>query len=351
MNKSEYRISAFSIAAAFIGTVIGAGFASGQEILQFFAVFGRYGILGLAIVTVLFILFGYVIMDLGRSIKSNSFSDIVRPIGGKYIGRVIDFSITFFLFGALTAMIAGSGALFNQQFGVSGLWGNVIMAVITVITVLAGIAGIINSLSIVVPVLLTAAISVSVMSIISPPGDTFIRTAVPSALVGNWLWASILYVSYNMMLAIAILSPLGQKARDRSALRKGALLGGLGLGAGAAAIYLALSLNLGELLNVELPMMFMAGRISSVVQAVYAVVLFAGIYTTAVGSLYGFATKADETGRFNVRYVVLGISVLALIASQFGFSNLVKYLYPIEGYLGIFLLVGLLYRRAKLRHQ
>ena len=39
-NKS---ISTFKVAATYIGTVVGAGFASGQETLQFFAVFGVRG--------------------------------------------------------------------------------------------------------------------------------------------------------------------------------------------------------------------------------------------------------------------------------------------------------------------
>ena len=41
------RVTTFKVAATYIGTVIGAGFASGQEILQFFSVFGNMGILGL----------------------------------------------------------------------------------------------------------------------------------------------------------------------------------------------------------------------------------------------------------------------------------------------------------------
>jgi len=37
------RVSTFKVAATYIGTVVGAGFASGQEMLQFFAVFGLKG--------------------------------------------------------------------------------------------------------------------------------------------------------------------------------------------------------------------------------------------------------------------------------------------------------------------
>jgi len=37
-------MSTFKIAATYIGTIVGAGFATGQETLQFFAPFGITGI-------------------------------------------------------------------------------------------------------------------------------------------------------------------------------------------------------------------------------------------------------------------------------------------------------------------
>ena len=46
------------MAGAFIGVIVGAGFASGQEILQFFTSFGWWGILGTAIATAFFSFLG-----------------------------------------------------------------------------------------------------------------------------------------------------------------------------------------------------------------------------------------------------------------------------------------------------
>ena len=42
------------IASAFIGVIVGAGFASGQEVLQYFTSFGILGTLGAIITTALF---------------------------------------------------------------------------------------------------------------------------------------------------------------------------------------------------------------------------------------------------------------------------------------------------------
>lgn len=348
-------VSTFKIAATYIGTIVGAGFASGQEMLQFFSVFGRNGILGLIVVTILFIVYGAIIMELGSKLNSNSHLKIIRHSGGKYLGGAIDFLITFFLFGALTAMIAGSGAMLQQQFGIPAIVGNLAMAAVTAVTVLTGINGVINTISYIVPFLIVSVLGISIGSIFySPPGPANVQVAAAAAgngLIQNWFWSAILYTSYNTVLSIAVLGPLGAKAASRRAILRGALLGGLGLGIGSMAIFAAMSRNLEQVIGLEIPMAFVAGRIAFWVQLVYVVILFAEVYTTAVGSLYGFSARILDIKATHTTLLIVGATVLAFIASQFGFSNLVRYLYPIVGYAGVILLVCLIYGRLRLRKQ
>lgn len=347
------KVSTFKVAATYIGTIVGAGFATGQEMLQFFSRFGLSGLYGLVLTTVLFIAFGYIIMLLGKEINADSHLDIIRHAGGKVIGTVIDFIITFFLFGALTAMIAGTGALFEQQFQISGLVGNVIMAVLTALTVLTGINGVINSISYVVPFLLLSVFGISIFSIITTPPDVTSTAVIieESGLITNWIVSAILYVSYNTVLSIAVLGPLGVKADSKKAVRNGAILGGLGLGIGSVMIFLAISGSLTEIAKLEVPMIFIAGQIAPVAQIIYAVVLIAEVYTTAVGSLFGFVARLNEMkkARSKEKIIVIITTILAFFASQFGFSNLVKYLYPLVGYGGIVLLICLVYSRFRFK--
>ena len=352
-DNNSGKLSTFKIAAAYIGTVIGAGFASGQEILQFFGVFGRRGLLGLLIVTLFFIIYGYIIMDLGFRLQSPSYIEIIRLSGGKYFTIAADSIISFFLFGATAAMIAASGALLNQQFGIHRIIGGLIMTVITIITVFMGINGVVNSLSIIVPFLVTAAIGISLVSVFVIPSriNSGPVPAGTNILVGNWLWSAMLYVSYNIVTAIAILGPLGRNARDGKTVRNGALIGGIALGACALAIYAAISNDIRSLINSELPMVSIASRISPLVQIIYAGVLLAGIFATSAGSLYGFAARVFDIEGPKGKLMIFVVAVLAFIAGQFGFSNLVKYMYPIEGYLGMILLASLVYSRIKLAYS
>lgn len=343
------KITTLQVAGTYIGTIVGAGFASGQEMLQFFVSFGKIGLVGLLIVTLLFIYFGYIIMELGWQLKVSSHLPIVKKVGGKYLSVFSDVVITFFLFGALTAMIAGSGALFHQEFNLNPHLGSLFMATITVITVLGGFDSIINSISIVVPFLILSAVTVSIAAILSAPSlsDATLCCIERPILLRNWLWSSILYISYNIVPSISILGPLGKQAQDRKTIRNGAILGGVGLGVGAIAIFLALYVNASSIEHLEIPMIMVARRISPLVQGIYAVVLSAEIYTTAVGDLYGFSARICDLNTKKATIVVLLCSCLAFLASFTGFSNLVKYMYPTVGYCGVLTLICLIYHRYK----
>lgn len=346
------KISTFKIAATYIGTIVGAGFATGQEMMQFFAPFGIYGLWGIALATVLFIVFGYIIINLGFQVHAHSHLDILEQTNGKLLRFVMDIIISFFLFGALTAMFAGTGALAAQQFGLPGIWGNLLMAVITAFTVFTGIEGVINSISFIVPFLLVVVFGICLFTIFTTPPDMASGAGIEkSGFINNWVFSAILYISYNTVISVAVIGPLGAQAKDKKAILAGSILGGLGLGLGSALMFLALFGNIGALKDIEVPMAHVAERISNWVQIAFAIILVAEVYTTAVGSLYGFTARLQNTKKpiFNGKGTIIVTTILAFLASLFGFSNLVKYLYPIVGYGGILLLISLLYKGIKTR--
>lgn len=340
------NVGIFKIAATYIGTIVGAGFASGQEVFQFFTTFGIGGIWGIVVSTLLFFFFGYTILVIGQKLQVKSYVEIVRYSNGKIVGTIIDIIITVFLFGALAAMIAGAGAIFHEQFHISPLIGTILMAVLTLLTVLTGISGVINAISYVVPVLLGSVLFICIYSLLRNP-ITSEEINIASELSGaapHWIISAINYASYNLVIAIAILGPLGARAKGGKSLFWGALLGGLGLGIGVIAINFSVLTNIVEASTVEVPMITIAQNISPIIQLIFAVVLFAEVYTTAVGNLYGFISRLDFVKANLKKWMIIGTTVIAFAVSQLGFSTMVEYLYPAVGYGGMLLLIGLLYR-------
>ncbi|MFZ5974837.1 MAG: hypothetical protein ACOYU3_05435 [Bacillota bacterium] len=351
--KPESSISARKIAAVYIGTVVGAGFASGQEVLQFFNAFGREGILGCAVATALFFFFGYSILLLGRSLNARSHVDIVTFTNGRLIGTFIDLVITVFLFGGFAVMIAGAGAISEEQFHISSLWGTVTMALAAFLTVYTGTKGVLNANSIAVPFLLVSVLFVFLYSLATNPiSDNDIHTSAQlTGAAPNWITAAINYASYNLVIAIAVLAPLGAKTGDKSMLLRGALMGSVGLGGGILGIYFCIFTNITSVSGVEIPMIEIVKGIFPVFRLLFAFVLLAAVYTTAVGNLYGFIRRigVKTDSGLSRALIMAGVTAAALAVGQFGFSKMVKYLYPAIGYGGILMFIGILYARAAKR--
>jgi len=347
----QKKYSAFTIAAVYIGTVVGAGFASGQEVLQFFGYFGGWGFIGITVSAVLFILFGFLILKLGHDLRAESFLPVIREAAGNKVGTLIDIIITFFMFGILVTMLAGAGAIFVEQFGRPAFLGSLLMAVLALVTVLLGINRVIESIRFVAPILVFSILVLGLWTILS-----FLQgfmgklgtTDTARAAVPFWPLAAILYGSYNLVLAIPVLAPLGNLSRSES-LRPGAILGGLGLGVCALAISASILVRFPEAASLEVPMIAIAGGISPLVRILYSFVLVAEVYTTAVAGLYGFTSRLTKQGTKSYRWLTVGTSIAALVLAQFGFSNLVGILFPVEGFAGLLMLGALAYGYFKHR--
>jgi len=349
--KENTNLSTLKVAATYIGTVVGAGFASGQEVLQFFGYFGLNGLWGLLLAAALFGFFGWAVMCFGMQLNAGSHLEVIRYAGGRFVGTAIDYVITFFLFGAFTAMAAGAGAIFAEQFHWPALLGSFLMVSITLFTVMLGLNGVINSISLVVPVLLTAVVGIGVWTVFDTKFylNPTIKMMSNRAAVPFWPFSAVVYVSYNIVMAVAVLAPLGSKYRDPKILSRGGILGGIGLGLGALAIFLAIAPNMAPASKYQVPMIYVAGRLNPVLTVLYSIVLLAEIYTTAVGSLYGFIARLTSPEESKARYYILGAGALALLGSQFGFTTLVRTLYPAVGYAGLLLLLGLTYALIRRR--
>ncbi|MFL2101104.1 hypothetical protein [Desemzia sp. FAM 23991] len=95
--KNQKKV--FRIVMAFMGVFVGAGFASGQEIIQYFTSFGLWGIVGAVVATALFAFVGMILLDLGSHYNAGSYLDVFDNIANKVISRIIDVFLLMTLFG------------------------------------------------------------------------------------------------------------------------------------------------------------------------------------------------------------------------------------------------------------
>lgn len=343
------------IAGVYIGTIIGAGFASGQEILQFYTGYGWWGILGTLTTVVLYPLLGYYLVVLGKRVRASSHKGVIYHICGKYLGFVIDLLLAFFLFGVGVIMVAGSGSLFQQQFGLQPAVGYAIMAVLVIIALLLSLRRLLEVISIITPFAFVLVIILAIYAAVTANTtgvDLEVVARTQEQLASpHWLLSALLHVSFNVAITVSIMAIIGATEKDYKAAKRGAVLGGITLGVIALVINLAMYFNINELVGTDMPMLIIASHVSPFVGYAMAVVLLAMIFNTAVPTLYSFTARffTVDTGRFKIAAVVVGIAAFGL--GFVGFTELVNTVYPLLGYVGFVIFAAMAVNLIRTKRQ
>ncbi|NPV74608.1 MAG: hypothetical protein HPY89_12725 [Pelotomaculum sp.] len=332
------------VVTAYIGAVIGAGFASGQEIMQFFVLHGRSGLLGAAVTALLFAYLGGLIMFLSVKMKSASYRDIFAFLLGERAGGIMDALNIFMLLGGLSVMMAGSAAVFEEQFGLparAGVWA---VTVLSSLVVLGGLEGVLAANVFLVPLKFLAVVAVSTAALCAS------RHLAQSSGTGwqgggaggHWLPAAFLYVSYNIVVPLAVLSSLGRMVPPVLGLAGGAL-GGLLLGMAVSLVTLAGLAYMPEASFCQIPLLYLAGHLGQGFRHLLGLLIWLAILTTAIANAHGFASRLAPEGGSRYRFCGIFACLLALPLSSFSFAGLVRLLYPLFGLAGLVLLAALLF--------
>lgn len=348
--QQKTNLNLLNVALMFVGAIMGAGFASGREIWQFFGVFGKQGRIGILLIAVLFVVLGMMTAYLARILGTNDMGRIIAPGGNPKIENLVSWFMAIMLFTVLINMTAAGGALLHQNFGISRLVGGVLIGVLVIVTVLGEFERISKVFRYIMPVLFAAVILISVLAVTANLGASSQREPVkPSPIAGNWVLAACLYISYNILAMIPIVATSSVNAKSEKSAMLGSGLGGIFLGVLAFTIVLALQKDMQFAQAMDMPMLAYAGRISKGAGIIYSVLLFAAIYASATSNFYGFTTKL-RTDEKKSRKVILS-ACLAFLLGLVGFKNVVAYMFPIEGYLGFAIIAMLLLNFAQVRRR
>ena len=333
------------IGGAFVGLIVGAGFASGQEIMQYFTSFGLIGILGALIATVAFSFLGMTLAQLGSDLQTSSHKGVIYYIGGRYVGVILDFLITFFLFGVAVVMFAGAGSTFNQMFGISPMVGSIIMVALTIVTLLLNVKNIINLIAIITPYLMGVIFIILIYSIFTMDlsmSEANELAQTQSSAASNWFIGALLYVSYNLAAGAAMLIVMGGTEKDRKVAGLGGVFGGIMLGALIILINLAMFFKIDVVAGVDMPTLELAQQIHPVVGVLMAIALLGMMYNTAVGMFYSFTVRFVEPEHKFFKPTIVVVGLAGFGASLVGFTTLVGKVYSTMGYLGFALIIAVI---------
>ena len=331
-----------SVAFAYVGVIVGAGLASGQDLLQYFLSFGAKGLIGIVALGVLNVIFGVVALQLGSYFRSDNHDEVFERITHPVLRRVIDVVLIFSAFTMGFVMLAGAGANLQQQFGVPTWAGSLLCALLVILTAFLDFDRIMNVIGVFTPIIMIAIAVLAIYSLVTPhAGIAELNAAarnVTPALPNLWL-ATINYFALCVVGGIAMAFVLGGSilriGEARRAGRIGGVLIALVLGADALALYL----NVDRIWDVNVPALEIARSIHPLFAFGYTLVIFALIYNTAFSLFYSTARRFSGGSTSRMRLVLVGVVAAGYAASFMGFKKLIGVMYPVIGWLGVVLLI------------
>ena len=338
MNKKSENLGLFNVALMYVSVIMGAGFASGREIWQFFGVFGEKGKFGVLFVGFLFIFYGIVTAYIARTLDTNDMGRIIVPWDNKFLISAMGYFMAGIIFTVMVTMTAACGTLLNQQFGLPVPIGGIILAVISLLTILGDFERISKVFRLVMPVLFVLAIVTCLLTIFSELEPTDIgEEVVPSPIAKNYIVACFLYISLNMEALIPFVATTAINAKDKKTALIGSGIGGIFLGLLVFLLMSSLQKDMMYSQAVDMPMLGFASRVSPVLGYVYMVVLFFAIYSSATSNFYGTTTKIKPGP--NKKKITIILIIIAYLIGLVGFKNIIEYFFPVYGYLGLMVIV------------
>jgi uncharacterized membrane protein YkvI len=328
--KREWT-QAFQIAAVYVGTVVGAGFATGKEIVEFFSRFGFFGLISILMSGYLFIALGSKLMRMAAFIDAKSYQEFNEYLFGKWPSRVINVFMLFMLLGVSAVMLSGAGAVFEEQLGLPKAVGVFLTIFLSFLVMLVGTKGLFAVNTFVVPVMITFSLILMLYSV-QMPNFMDQLLFIPHAEDG---WKSVIapfsYVALNLGLSQAVLVPIATEVKDDWTIKWGGILGGAAL----TIILIASHFTLIMLPNLELyniPMAIVMKNLAPFFYWIFVLVIYGEIFTSVIGNVFGLDRQLKQYLPLSTMVSVTFIFIVSYLISLVNYGTLLSYLYPLFGY-------------------
>lgn len=316
-----------------IGTMVGAGFASGKEIFTFFNVYGSYGFIGLLLACTIigFVIYKAFYIIINNNI--NSYHEFINVAFCKssFSSLILYNIINIFLLISFIVMVAGFAAYFSQELSIPSFIGALVIAVLSFITFLKSIDGVVKINVYLIPCLI---IIIFILGLKNLNCFTFSEYIYNKSSF-NWFIMSLLYASYNLIVVLPILISLKKYVYSLKKAKIVACNSIFFLTLMAIILFFLLNYHFTEIENIELPTVFIAGKLGIFYKYACGFAILAAIFTTAISSGYGFLNNLNIKNSKSYVFAALAICLFSVLLSNIGFSTLLNLLYPLLGLLRV----------------
>ena len=360
MSKKFNWKSALTVMGAILAFNIGTGFATGQEVMQYFSVFGWWSIgTGLAFAITMAVgiyCFAYASERFGLT----NGEQVLKYYLGKGLGTVINYFYIFYLYMCVIVMYSGAASSLNEQYG-APLWvGAAIIAGICCITSLFGLKNIVNIISKIGPVLILIALGISLIAVIKGAISGELSEGARLVASGeiehmkasnSWLIAGIILATSTILWYPNFAVELKQQHNMKS-LMVGQSIGNLLVGAAEVVMGLAMIANITKVATLDVPFLYVANQTIKGFGSIYAIMIFAALYTTTCPLLWSSISPFAKDGTTKYKILVVAGTVIGFIVAMLvPYGVIMNYVWVISGWVGlgvtVIMVARVIYNRVK----
>lgn len=321
--------SIIKITSVIIGTIIGAGFISGQEIYSFFNKYGDYGQIGIIVAIGLIAVIIYKTLKIIYEKNILDYEELLNKTineKNKIIIYTIKNIINIFLIISYFIMCSAFSTYCMENYNIPKLLGGATISILSYLILRKDIKAIIKTNELLMPFVIVFIIIIGVITLNWNGFNTNKQDLYKPIIKG------ILYANYNCITLIPMLITLKKEISNKKQIKSISVLSFIILYLLTEIIYI--SQGKIEINNVEMPMLEVSRRISIYFVIIYGIMTGIAIFTSAISAAYSL-TNNIKTNEKIKRIIIIVLCITAIPASTLSFSNLVNLAYPIFGLLGI----------------
>lgn len=330
--------SALLVAGGYAAAVIGAGFASGQEIVSFFVRYGKWGMAGIIIACIGFSAFSYAVLSVCAERKIYSFKNFVGLI---FKGRLLNSAVNGMVFlcaaASMCVMTACAGEIGRMTLNLPEIVGASAFAVACGIILFMEAREVTELNSVLGAVIVTGIIFTCFYILRFREHQTFSPWVRPMV-------SGLAYAGYNVVGTGAVLAGMSRLLKDKNDALMASVAAGAVLFVLITLLWGVLSIYYGQIDFGEIPMLTMALRQNKALGVFYGIMLAAAVLTTGISN--GFALLDIIGRRAGKKRSVFIITLSALALSGAGFGLLVDTVYRYCGYVGAAIAIIIIFKAA-----
>lgn len=326
MNSSffqKYLLPGF----IFQSLIIGGGYGTGRELVEFFLHEGPIsGLVNMGVATIIWSVVLAICFEFARKRKYYDYRSFISGLLGKWW---FTYEILYLIGLVLVVSVMGSasGEIFNEMFDLPEIFGIIIMMTLVGIIVYYGTTLVEKVLSF-WSIILYAAFAIMFISVFIMFSNDISLSFSQQSADTNWTMGGIKYAAYNIGLAPAILFCVRHFDSRKEALISGIFAGLIGM-LPALVMFIAMLSQYPRIISETVPINIILENIGwTPFKFMFQIVLFGTFIETGVGLIHGFnerilSVKPDLLDSWRAIIGIFLLLISIFFANQIGLIGLI----------------------------